>query len=78
MDFELAGPIRRTSTLDAGREGEQRARLRRAHGGRSWRKLSALARVRLRDGSTHKAVIHWYAAEGTGRYEMKLKFPLLD
>jgi hypothetical protein len=34
--------------------------------------------VRLRDGSVHKAVVHWYAAEGTGRREMKLKFPLVD
>ena len=77
MDFELAGPIRRASSLDVEHEGEQRMRLRRAHGRGTWRKLSALAKVRLRDGSVHKAVIHWYAAEGTGRREMKLKFPLV-
>ena len=78
MDFEIAGPIRRASSLEHGHEREQRARLRRAHGRGTWRKQSALARVRLRDGSFHTAVVHWYAAEGAGRREMKLKFPLVD
>ncbi len=78
MDFEIAGPIRRAASLDTGSEAEQRARLRRAHGRGAWRKRSALAKVRLRDGSLHEAVVHWYAAEGAGRREMKLKFPLVD
>ncbi|HTO12555.1 MAG TPA: hypothetical protein VMQ51_13360, partial [Candidatus Binatia bacterium] len=69
MDFELTRPIRRVTTL-AGRQGEARARLRRLHGRGPWRKLSAVTRVRLRDGSVHKAMVHWYAADGIGRREM--------
>lgn len=78
MDFEIAGPIRRASSIDAGADAEQRARLRRTHGRGAWRKRSALTKVRLRDGSFHKAVVHWYTAGGAGRHEMKLKFPLVD
>ena len=78
MDFELAGPMRRGSVVDVARAGEQRARLRRTHGRGTWQTLGALATVRLRDGSVHKAVVHWCAAEGTGRREIKLKFPLVD
>jgi hypothetical protein len=78
MDFEIAGSLRRASAVDIPRNTDQRARLRRTHGRRAWRKQSALATVRLRDGSVHKAVVHWYTAEGIGRREMKLKFPLVD
>jgi len=76
MDFELTRPIRRATSL-AERHGDARTRLRQVHGRGPWRKLSAVTRVRLRDGSVHKAIVHWYDADGIGRHEMKLKFPLL-
>ena len=76
MDFELAGPIRRGS--DTPVEGEQRRRLSRAHGRGPWRKRSTVVKVRLRDGSVHRTAVHWYSADGIGRREMKLKFPLAD
>ena len=76
MDFELTRPIRRATPVDE-RRGDERTRLRRLHGRGPWRRLSAVTRVRLRDGSVHKAIVHWYDADGIGRHEMKLKFPLL-
>ena len=32
----------------------------------------------LQDGTVHEAEIHWYEAHGSGRRELKIKFPLLD
>lgn len=40
--------------------------------------VGLLAVVRLLDGTTHTAEIHWYEAHGLGRKEIKLKLPLLD
>jgi len=47
------------------------------HSGR-WRKRKGIAKVRLLDGTIHKAEVHWYEAHGVGRREIKIKFPLLD
>jgi hypothetical protein len=37
-----------------------------------------VARVRLIDGSSRLAEIHWYEAHGIGKIEFKLKLPFLD
>jgi hypothetical protein len=37
-----------------------------------------VATVRLIDGHSRTAEVHWYEAHGIGRREMKIKFPLLD
>jgi hypothetical protein len=78
MDFELVGPIRDTQPIAAGRAIRGLARLRKRYGGRRWRKLKGVARVRLIDGTIHTAEIHWYEAHGIRRKELKIKFPLLD
>ena len=41
-------------------------------------KRKGFAMVRLVDGTVHQAEVHWYEAQGIGRREMKIKFPLLD
>jgi hypothetical protein len=75
MDFEIVNSLRRPSGIEI--DNAQRRRLRGVRGRGPWRKRSAVMKVRLRDGSLHRAVVHWYAA-GSQRHEMKLKFPLLD
>ena len=78
MDFELVGPISHIQPIAIGRSVRERARLRRRYGTGRWRKLKGIARVRLIDGTIHTAEVHWYEAHGTGRRELKIKFPLLD
>jgi hypothetical protein len=78
MDFELVGPIREIQPIAIGRGVRERARLRRRYGTGRWRKLKGISRVRLIDGTTHTAEVHWYEAHGIGRKELKIKFPLLD
>ena len=78
MDFEIIGPVRSVETIATGRAIRNLRRLGRRYGTGRWRKQKGLATVRLRDGTVHKAEIHWYEAHGIGRREMKIKFPLLD
>jgi len=78
MDFEIVSPIRDVETIAAGRAIRGLRRLRRRYGKGLWRKRKGIATVRLRDGTLHEAELHWYEAHGIGRWEMKIKFPLLD
>jgi hypothetical protein len=78
VDFELLGPLRQIETIFGGRRLRQAARLRRRYGEGRWRKRRGVARVRLMNGMTHTAEVHWYEAHGVGRRELKIKFPLLD
>jgi hypothetical protein len=49
------------------------ARLRKLYGRARSRKLKAIARIELEDGSIHTAEVHWYEAHGIGRKEFKIK-----
>jgi hypothetical protein len=78
MDFEIVGPIRDIETIAVGRAVRELTRLRRRYGSGTWRKRKGVAAVRLRDGTAHRAEVHWYEAHGIGRREFKIKFPLLE
>ncbi len=73
MDFEIIGELKNTETIAVGGRIRELARLRRAYGSGRWRKLKALAMIRLADGTVTNAEVHWYEAHGVGRKEMKIK-----
>jgi len=73
VDFELLSGPTGVETIARGRAVRELARLRRAHGRGDWRKMKGLARIRLRNGQTRLAELHWYEAHGIGRKEMKRK-----
>jgi hypothetical protein len=73
MFFEILGEISGIETFATGSGIREIARLRRIYGRGRWRKRKGIARVRLSDGSTHVAELHWYEAAGIGRKEFKLK-----
>ena len=74
MDFEILGDIEQIETIAKGTEVRDRARLRRAYGGRQWRKCKGVARVRLlANRMVRLAEVHWYEAHGIGRVEFKIK-----
>ena len=52
-------------------------RLRRAYGGRRWRKVKGSAYVELLTGEIRLAELHWYEAHGIGKRDIKIK-RLLD
>ena len=73
MDFAIVGPITQIETFAIGAAIRELERLRRSYGPGRWRKRKGVARVRLTDGSLHRAELHWYEASGIGRREYKIK-----
>jgi len=73
MWFRIASPIQDVEAIAIGKSIRELKRLRKAYGGRRWRKLKGIARVELPDGSLVRAELHWYEAHGIGRREIKLK-----
>jgi len=73
MRFEILGEISDVETFAAGSAIREITRLRRIYGRGRWRKRKGVARVRLADGSTRIAELHWYEATGIGRKEFKIK-----
>jgi hypothetical protein len=51
----------------------ERRQLQAQFGGRRWRKLKGIGRVRFPNGEIHWAEVHWYEAHGVGRRKMKVK-----
>jgi len=73
MRFELISAVREVELIARGVSVRMRAELRARFGPGQWRKLKGTATVRLRDGSTLRAEVHWYEAHGIGRRRMKIK-----
>jgi hypothetical protein len=73
MLFEILGEVSQVETFASGTAIREAARLRRIYGRGRWRKRKGIARIRLPDGTTHVAEIHWYEASGIGRKEFKIK-----
>jgi hypothetical protein len=73
MNFEIVGEIHDIETIAKGPSVRERARLTAQFGRGHWRKLKGSATVRLRDGSTFEAELHWYEAHGVGRRKVKIK-----
>lgn len=73
MDFEIVGEIAHVETFAVGASIREVGRLRKFYGRGRWRKRKGIARVRLPDGVTRLAEVHWYEAHGIGRREFKIK-----
>ena len=73
MYFEVVGEIRNVETFAVGRSLRERTRLNRIYGRGRWRKRKGIATVRLPDGETKLAEVHWYEASEIGRKELKIK-----
>ncbi len=73
MNFEIVGQIEDIEAIAKGLSVRERKRLTEQFGRGRWRKLKGKATVRLHDGSTAKAEVHWYEAHGIGRRKTKIK-----
>ncbi len=73
MYFEIVGEVTHVETFAVASSIKEIARLRKLYGRGRWRKRKGIARVRLADGATRLAEVHWYEAHGIGRKEFKIK-----
>jgi hypothetical protein len=74
MHFKVLGDISSVETIATGAGIREIARLRKIYGRGRWRKRKGVAEIRLEDGTTARAEIHWYEATGIGRREFKIKY----
>lgn len=73
IDFKIIGKIADIETIAVGSDIRELSSLQKRFGRGRWRKLKGIATVRLFDGTTRLAEVHWYEAHGIGRKRMKIK-----
>jgi len=73
MKFELVGSITEIESIAAGPGVKIRSYLRKVYGRGRWRKMKGVATVRLPNTALRRVEIHWYAAHGIGRRDLKIK-----
>jgi hypothetical protein len=74
--FDLVGKITDIEVIALGRSIRDLDRIVKKYGPGRWRKLKGKAKVKLIDGRTEFAEIHWYEAHGIGKKRFKIKrFP---
>ncbi len=72
-DFELLSELTDIEIIAVNLSIRERRRLMGQFGGRRWRKLKGIGRVRFPNGEIRLAEVHWYEAHGVGRRKMKVK-----
>jgi hypothetical protein len=73
MYFEILSQISNFETIAVGRAIRALEKIRKRYGPGRWRKLKGEAMVRLTNGRTRRAEVHWYEAHGVGRKGFKIK-----
>ncbi len=73
MKIQIVGEVSAVETIAQGNGIRELAQLRSQHGLGNWRKKKGIAQVRLPDGSTVLAEVHWYEAHGIGKVKLKIK-----
>ena len=72
-EFCIVGKIENVETIAEGSGIRDLALLRQRYGLGNWRKKKGVATVRLPDGTSARAEIHWYEAHGIGKVKLKIK-----
>ena len=73
MHFEIVGKITEIESIASGSGIRVLPLLERRYGRGRWRKLKGTAAVRLSDGTTRRAEVHWFESHGIGRKKMRIK-----
>ena len=70
---DIVGRIAGEEVIAVGGKIREIEWLRKVYGRGRWRKMKGLAVVRLPDGTTSPAEVHWYESHGIGPKEFKIK-----
>ena len=73
MNFTLIGKTEAIETVAEGSDIREINRLRKVYGEGNWKKKKGFAIIRLENGETCRAEVHWYEAHGIGKMEHKIK-----
>ena len=73
MDFEILGNITDIEIIAIGNKIRILPFLQQEFGRGRWRKLKGNARIKLSNGETRFAEIHWFEAHGVGKRFLRIK-----
>ena len=73
MRFDILGDITNIETIAVSSGIKILPLLEQRYGKGRWRKRKGIATVRLTNGTTHLAEVHWFEAHGIGRKKMRIK-----
>ena len=73
MDFDVISDIVDIEIIAVGKAIRELPELQERFGHGRWRKMKGAAVVRLFDGTTRRAELHWYEAHGIGKKRLKIK-----
>ena len=71
--FTVVSEVEQVEIIARGVSVRERHGLVSQFGGAHWRKMKGVAIVRLTDGATCRAELHWYESHGIGRRKLKIK-----
>jgi len=69
----IVGEIIGVETIAEGTGIRELPALRERYGQGNWKKKKGVAMVRMEDGYSAMAELHWYEAHGIGKVKMKVK-----
>jgi len=73
LKFEIIDSITDIEIIAVGKAIRILPLLKKRYGGRRWRKLKGIARVKLYDGTMRVAEVHWFEAHRIGKKKMRIK-----
>ena len=73
MGFEILSGPADVEIIAVGSAIRELPRLKKVYGKGRWRKLKGVALIRLDNGTSARAEVHWYEAHGVGKKEFKVK-----
>ena len=73
MYFKILSKIESIRTIAVSSSIKNLSRLNKQYGKGRWRKMKGIATVELDNMKIVRAEIHWYEANGLGKFEYKIK-----
>lgn len=73
MDFTIISNITNKEVIARNRSIKNLGRLKKYYGDGVWLKMKGIALIQTNTGRAMNAEIHWYEANGIGKFEFKIK-----
>lgn len=73
MDFQILSNISKSEVIARNKSIKNLSRLVKIYGKGNWLKMKGFANIQLQNGKVYYAEIHWYEANGIGKFEYKIK-----
>jgi hypothetical protein len=73
MNFSIISKIEKVEQIARNKSIKNLSRLEKYYGKGNWLKMKGYAYIQLQYGKIYYAEIHWYEANGIGKFEYKIK-----